>query len=481
MLGGMSPAATLLFAWSAINAYAGLFYGTLYGLRGRRSPEYLAFALLCAAHVGFAIGGAMQLQSADGVEAARYSSIEMASGLVMGAAFFHFAVALTNSRLAAFVPTAWVTMGVGAVATLLGMSVIPSAGDVTRPAGFGIDAPRFEATATVVGIAFGTLAILWSLVGLGTLVRGARDRTEARIVVSAAVPALALASYNQLAHGSSERPGWLVENIGILIALAAGMVLLRRFSRSAVELSARTQALSASYDQLRRTQEELVSKEQLAAVGELSAVIAHEVRNPLAILKNAVSGLRQRALGSGDRRVLLGIVNEETDRLARLVRDLLAYARPLSPTRAPVPMIDLVVRATEDGRLTKVRGDAAIEIDVNESLEVLVDAEHAHHGILNLLDNALAAMNGRGTLHLRAFETRLDGRRAVALEVRDEGGGMDPQILAKARDPFFTTRPSGTGLGLAIVERVARGHDGTLELESVAGVGTTATLTFLAP
>lgn len=477
----MSAVATLLLAWSAINVYASLFYGTLYALRGRSSSEYLAFALLCLSHVGFATGGALGLESGSSTEASRYIAIELASGLVMGAAFFHFAVALTKSGLSSFVPAAWVSMGVGASATLLGMAVVPSPDEATRQAGFGIDAPRFEPITTPVGLFFAGLAILWSVAGLITLFRGAKDRAEARIMLSAAIPALLLATYNQVVRGSSGQPGWLVENIGVLIALAAGMVLLRRFARSAVELQARTEALTASYDELRRTQEVLVGKEQLAAVGELSAVIAHEVRNPLAILKNAVSGLRQRALSDGDRRVLLGIVNEETDRLARLVRDLLAYARPLSPTRAPMRVIDLVVRACEDGRLAKVRGEAEIEVDVDESFEVLVDKEHAHLGILNLIDNALASMGGRGTLHLRAFETRLDDRRAIALEIRDEGAGMDAQILAKARDPFFTTRPSGTGLGLAIVERMARGHDGALDLESTVGVGTTATLTFLAP
>ncbi len=481
MILGMSPVATLLLAWSAINVYAALFYGALHVLRGRTSPEYLAFALLCVSHVGFAAGGALTLDATTAVQAARASSVEMASGLLMGAAFFHFAVALTRTRLSAFVPAAWVSMSVGAVASLLGMSITPSLDEVTRRAGFGIDAPRIESVATPVGIFFAALAILWSVLALVSIFRGARDPTEARIMAAGTVPALLLASYDAFSQSATEGPGWLAENIGVLVALAAGLVLIRRFARSAVELERRTEALTVSYDQLRRTQEELVGKEQLAAVGELSAVIAHEVRNPLAILKNAVSGLRRRDLSAEDRRVLLAIVNEETDRLTRLVRDLLAYARPLSPTRAPVQVLDLTLRACEDTRLARVRGESHIELDVDESLEVMVDRDHAHHGILNLIDNAFAAMNGKGTLYVRAFETALDERRAVAIEVRDEAGGMDPQVVAKARDPFFTTRPSGTGLGLAIVERMARGHDGTFELASEVGIGTTATLTFLAP
>ena len=123
-------------------------------------------------------------------------------------------------------------------------------------------------------------------------------------------------------------------------------------------------------------------KEQLAAVGELSAVIAHEVRNPLAILKNAVSGLRQKALGPDDRQILLGIVNEETDRLGRLVRDLLAYARPVSPTRVPTKLRDLVELACRDGRLDKVRGSARVTVDIAPERVVEVDRAHAHHAIV---------------------------------------------------------------------------------------------------
>ena len=476
----MSPVATVLLAWSGISAYAALFYGAVHVLRRPRSMEYLALAALCVAHVGFAIGSALNLEASSPGEAARDAAIQAAAGCLMGAAFFHFAVALTKSGLSSFVPAAWVSMAVGAGASLLGMSLDPSLDEATRRAGFGIEATRFESVATPVGLFFGALSILWSVLGLVILFRGARDPAEGRIVLAGAIPSLLLATYDVVGVGASEAPGWLVEQIGILIALAAMTVLLRRFARSGMELEARTRALTASYDQLKRTQEELVGKEQLAAVGELSAVIAHEVRNPLAILKNAVSGLRQPALGQNDRVVLLSIVNEETDRLARLVRDLLAYARPLSPTRAPVHVVDLVELTLDDPRLARVRGAIEVEVAIDDTLAVLVDPEHARHGIVNLIDNALASMGGEGTLHVRAFATSLDGRPAIALVIRDEGGGMDTATLAKARDPFFTTRSTGTGLGLAIVDRIARGHDGRLELESEPGVGTTATLTFLA-
>src|SRR5690606_11573366 len=137
-------------------------------------------------------------------------------------------------------------------------------------------------------------------------------------------------------------------------------ILLRRFVRTADELGRRTEELRRSYSNLRLTQEELVRKEQLAAVGELSAVIAHEVRNPLAIIKNAVSSLRRPTLRPSDRGVLLGILDEEVDRLNRLVRDLLAYARPVEPRGQPVDL-ERIVEETVKTALTGHEDPESIE------------------------------------------------------------------------------------------------------------------------
>jgi signal transduction histidine kinase len=476
----MPAVAAVLLAWSAIAMYACLFHGTLYYYRRRRAHAHLAFALLCATHVGYSYGLAQGLRAETWQSAAWATEIQMAAGLLMAAAFFQFAMTLTGSSLTRFAPAAWVSMSVGAVAALLGLGAIVPEHDVWQDAGLGFDdARRLVAVPSLVGGAFAFASIGWSSVGLATLFRRARDGTEARVIAGVSLPAIAISFYQVSVRVGGGMVPWLVDLTCIPIATAAGLVLLRRFARSASELSAQSMELEVSYEQLRRTQETLVRKQQLAAVGELSAVIAHEVRNPLAILKNAVSGLRQRALGIEDRRVLLGIVNEETDRLARLVRDLLAYARPLSPVRAPTKLRELIERAWEDPRLQKSRGEAQLAIDIPQGIAVTVDREHASYAIVNVLDNALVAMAGRGTITVRAKTAELGTRGAgVAVEIEDEGPGMEPQVLGKARDPFFTTRPAGTGLGLAIVERVMRGHDGTLVIESQLGRGTLVRLAF---
>lgn len=475
----MPPVAAVLLAWSAIAMYACLFHGALYVYRRARARGHLAYALLCATHVGYAYALFLGLRAETSAAAADALEVFIAAGLLMAAAFFQFAVTIGESSLARLAPAAWTSMVVGALAAALGLGAQAPTSERWQPAGFGFEAERLVALPTTIGALFAFVAIAWSTAGLFTLFRGARDGTEARLVALAAIPAVLISGYQVAVRVSGGAVPWLCDLTCIPIAIASGLVLLRRFARSATDLAAQSIALEERHEQLQRTQDALVRKQQLAAVGELSAVIAHEVRNPLAILKNAVSGLRQRALGADDRRVLLGIVNEETDRLARLVRDLLAYARPLSPVRAPTKLRELVERAWSDGRLARARGEAEIEIEVEPGAAVMVDREHANYAIVNVIDNALVAMNGKGTLIVRARPASLDaGTPAIALEVIDTGAGMDPQVLGKARDPFFTTRPSGTGLGLAIVERVMRGHEGTLDMHSSPGRGTSVRLTF---
>lgn len=220
-------------------------------------------------------------------------------------------------------------------------------------------------------------------------------------------------------------------------------------------------------------QEELVRKEQLAAVGELSAVIAHEVRNPLAIMKNAAAGLRRSALADDDRTTLVDILDEETDRLNRLVRDLLAYARPVTLKGNPVDVGEIVQESIEAGTRGKEIHGVSIELSLsNGPRTVHCDRELLVRALANVVENALQAMPAGGMLSVESSDASVSGRPAISLVFRDTGEGMDTLVRTKARDPFFTTRATGTGLGLAIVERVVRTHGGRIEIESTAGEGT---------
>ena len=138
--------------------------------------------------------------------------------------------------------------------------------------------------------------------------------------------------------------------------LVRSSILSKELTDQSLELKRRTGELQHSYEDLREAQRELTRKEQLAAVGELAAVIAHEVRNPLAIISNAVAGLRRRDIGHEDRETLLAILKEESSRLNRLVGDLLRYARPVNVQRQLISVREVIERTLTSTR--PARNDA---------------------------------------------------------------------------------------------------------------------------
>jgi len=231
--------------------------------------------------------------------------------------------------------------------------------------------------------------------------------------------------------------------------------------------------LRHSQTELREVQDELVTKEQLAAVGELAAAIAHEVRNPLAIIMNAVASLRRQGIGQGDHDMLLGIVDEETGRLNRLVTDLLRYARPATAQRASVELRELAERIRP-----VACGEHTIEVTAwpGAPTQIEADAGLIRGALENLIENACQATPPGGQIRIVIAAGQIDFDPAVRVEVHDPGSGMEPLLVERARVPFFTTRPSGTGLGIPIVERIAAAHGGRLLINSTLGVGTIATL-----
>jgi signal transduction histidine kinase len=261
----------------------------------------------------------------------------------------------------------------------------------------------------------------------------------------------------------------------------AGTLLLRyrvgkdELEKAARSLQEKTEELRHSYAELRLVQNELVTKKQLAAVGELAAAIAHEVRNPLAVIVNAVAGLRRSAVREEDRTMLLGIVDEEAARLNRLVTDLLRFARPVSVKRSPVSLLELANRSRSsamlDGHQIVVRMDEDPDLHT-----VWVDPSLFRLVFDNLVENACQAMKSGGTVQILVHRGQLRGDPAVRIEIADSGQGMEQGVRERALDPFFTTRPSGTGLGLPIVHRIIEAHGGEIRLDSEEGQGTTVTL-----
>jgi PAS domain S-box-containing protein len=225
--------------------------------------------------------------------------------------------------------------------------------------------------------------------------------------------------------------------------------------------------LRLSYEALARTQRQLIHKERLAALGELSAVVAHEVRNPLGVIFNSLGSLRRMIQPSGDAKLLLDIVGEEADRLNRIVGDLLDFARPITPILQPCPLEavvdEAIAAATAEGKAVVVDREADADLP-----PVPIDARLVRQAVLNLASNAVQAMPRGGWLRVRMRAAR----GGVLLELEDTGPGIPDEIRAHIFEPFFTTKAAGTGLGLAVVKRIVDGHGGEVSVEGAPAGGT---------
>ena len=329
------------------------------------------------------------------------------------------------------------------------------------------------------GYALSGLAVTCMLGVLARVVvsQGRREWTSA--LVGCAM--LFCSVLNDLVLGALHQRGVYLTPLGyIFFAYGVGLTLVTRYGRLSADLvqqgddlKKRTKELRRSYRELQKAQTELVRKEQLAVVGELAAVIAHEVRNPLAIIANAVAGLR-RDLPPEDRVTLLTIIDEETSRLNRLVGDLLNYARPVTPQRQLLVLRDVVERSLA---LCEIHPGVCVTFDLSEDVpSVWADANLLRQVFDNVVGNAVQAMHGDGTLTVSIEFGTLEGSGGVFVAFSDTGEGMDTQVRSRAKTPFFTTRPSGTGLGLAIVDRIVEAHGGTMTLKSRPGEGTTVSV-----
>ncbi|MBI5544122.1 MAG: GAF domain-containing protein, partial [Deltaproteobacteria bacterium] len=206
--------------------------------------------------------------------------------------------------------------------------------------------------------------------------------------------------------------------------------------------------LKRSYDQLARAQEELVKRERLAALGELSAVVAHEVRNPLGVIFNSLRSLRRVLTVEGDAAMLLDIVGEEADRLNRIVGDLLDFARPSEPALQPEPLGAVLASVAEAAAPSAVASGVTIDLQAEEPLpKPAVDARMLRQALLNLVMNAVQAMPRGGIVTLRADEERRGGLARARIEVADTGPGIPPELAERVFEPFLTTKATGPGLG----------------------------------
>jgi PAS domain S-box-containing protein len=220
----------------------------------------------------------------------------------------------------------------------------------------------------------------------------------------------------------------------------------------------------------RNVERKLRAQESLARTGQLAAIVAHEVRNPLAGIRGAIQVLSRRMPEGEDRRVMGSIV-ERVDTLNALTEDLLVYARPRTPEVAPRRLKDILGEAQ---RLLAGHAElAAVSVEITGGDVTLeADQELLQDAFLNLFLNAAQAMKGRGTIRVAVRA----GTDTVQVDVEDDGPGIPPDARERVFEPFFTTRHRGTGLGLPIVKRDVEAHGGEVSIAGPEEGGTRVTV-----
>ncbi len=225
--------------------------------------------------------------------------------------------------------------------------------------------------------------------------------------------------------------------------------------------------------------EQHATMKRLAAIGEMAASIAHEIRNPLAGISGAIQVLREDPPGEAMRREVLEDILHDVRRLDARINDLLLYARPAAPRPEPVRPADLlhaVVRVLrDDPQLARV----SLSVRPMPTLPPFaLDAGQIQQVLVNLVLNAVQATQGAGKVRLEAHGASGGG---LEITVEDNGPGVPGHLAEEIFRPFFTTRSEGTGLGLAISRKIVEAHGGTLEVRPAASGGARFTLTLPMP
>ena len=221
-------------------------------------------------------------------------------------------------------------------------------------------------------------------------------------------------------------------------------------------------------------EEQMRRQERLATVGSLAAGIAHEIRNPLASLSGSIQMLQGELELQGDHKHLMDIVLRETDRLNIIITEFLDYARPRSNQLEQVllaSLLDETITLFRNSR--EFRNDLVITCDIPSAISITGDPRRLRQVFWNLLINAAQSIQGRGTITISASLGNGVDTDEVTIWIIDSGVGIASEHLEHIFDPFFTTKPSGTGLGLAITYRIIEDHDGTIDVKSDVGKGTT--------
>lgn len=213
--------------------------------------------------------------------------------------------------------------------------------------------------------------------------------------------------------------------------------------------------------ELHATRDRLVVEEKLAAVGRLASGIAHEIRNPVAMISSSLTMAMREGLDSAMRDEMFDVATQEAARLETLTSDFLAYARSKTPDCKPVALLDSLTYVASLGSAKARESNIEIKLDVAPDLSARIDEFQIQQALLNLLTNAFEAMPHGGCVTLGA---KTESDNEVTIYVENCGERISDEAAAHLFEPFFTTKLQGTGLGLSIVHNIAQAHGGGVKL-----------------
>ena len=223
-----------------------------------------------------------------------------------------------------------------------------------------------------------------------------------------------------------------------------------------------------------KEQEHLLERmRRFAALGEMAAGLAHEIKNPLASLSGAAQFLQEQSAASPQGNKLLDIIIRESSRLNELTESFLMYARPQPRQSIEVDIKKILSEVVELVKRRPGLPQFEMEEHINHTGTIMVDPQQLHQILLNLILNAVQALPSSGG-KIRIFTE--DHNNLVTISIKDNGKGIEPEDLKKVFDPFFTTKPQGYGLGMAVVHRIIEAWNGTVSIDSSPGRGTNVTI-----
>jgi len=262
--------------------------------------------------------------------------------------------------------------------------------------------------------------------------------------------------------------------IGFLTGILSQREIMQRVraEKAARRLEESYAKLREQADLVLEIEEQLRRADRLSALGELSAGMAHEIRNPLGSIRGTAEILKDGIDPADKRYEFAQILIREVDRLNRVVQDFLDFSRPVPPRREPFDIVEVLNEVLTLTRQPALKNQVRVVLEGEGRLAVPGDREQLKQAFLNLVLNALQAMPEGGTLTVSVTVEKDD----VRIRFTDTGQGIPRESLDRVFNPFFTTRSEGTGLGLAITHRIVQGHGGRIDVDSRLGEGTVFTL-----